>query len=177
MKKLLTVLLILSAVTSFAAIDVGMTAPDFTLSDIRTGEKVTLSDFRGQVVVLQMWKNNWRECRAEIPHMIKLQDELLKELYPNLAEVQTKHGPLLKFLSVNAINPAKLALAEVEKYKIDFQVLEGRGSGVTSDYKVSKLPLLVVIDKNGIIRTSELYLQYEDLKTAVIPWLKDITDK
>jgi len=109
--------------------------------------------------------------------MIKLQDELLKELYPNLAEVQTKHGPLLKFLSVNAINPAKLALAEVEKYKIDFQVLEGRGSGVTSDYKVSKLPLLVVIDKNGIIRTSELYLQYEDLKTAVIPWLKDITDK
>jgi len=58
MKKLLTVLLILSAVTSFAAIDVGMTAPDFTLSDIRTGEKVTLSDFRGQVVVLQMWKNN-----------------------------------------------------------------------------------------------------------------------
>ena len=169
--------MILTSVSAFAAIEVGVTAPDFTLPDVRTGENVTLSDFRGQVVVLQMWKNNWRECRAEIPHMIKLQDELLKELYPNLAEVQTKHGPLLKFLSVNAINPAKLALAEVEKYKIDFQVLEGRGSGVTSDYKVSKLPLLVVIDKNGIIRTSELYLQYEDLKTAVIPWLKDITDK
>ena len=109
--------------------------------------------------------------------MKKLNDELLKEMYPNLAEVQKEHGPLLKIISINAINPSKLALSEVEKYEIDFQVLEGRGSGVTKDYKVSKLPLLVIIDKDGIIRTSELYLQYEDLKTAVIPWLKDITDK
>lgn len=109
--------------------------------------------------------------------MIKLKDELLKELYPNLEEVQAEHGPLLKFLSVNAINPSKLALSEVKKYNIDFQVLEGRGSGVTSDYKVSKLPLLVIIDKDGIIRTSELYLKYDELKEAVIPWLKDITDK
>ncbi len=58
MKKLLTILLVLSAVSAFAAIEVGVTAPDFTLPDIRTGENVTLSDFRGQVIVLQMWKNN-----------------------------------------------------------------------------------------------------------------------
>lgn len=58
MKKLLTILLVLSAVSAFAAIEVGVTAPDFTLPDIRTGENVTLSDFHGQVIVLQMWKNN-----------------------------------------------------------------------------------------------------------------------
>ena len=108
--------------------------------------------------------------------MKKLKDELLKEMYPNLEEVQAEHGPLLKFLSINAINPGKLAMMEVKKHEIDFQVLEGRGSGVTRDYKVSKLPLLVVIDKDGIIRTSELYLQYDELKEAVIPWVKDITD-
>ena len=168
--------MILTSVSAFAAIEVGVEAPDFTLPDVRTGEDVTLSSFRGQVVVLQMWKNNWRECRAEIPHMKKLKDELLKEMYPNLEEVQAEHGPLLKFLSINAINPGKLAMMEVKKHEIDFQVLEGRGSGVTRDYKVSKLPLLVVIDKDGIIRTSELYLQYDELKEAVIPWVKDITD-
>ena len=58
MKKLLTLLMILTSVSAFAAIEVGVTAPDFTLPDVRTGENVTLSDFRGQVVVLQMWKNN-----------------------------------------------------------------------------------------------------------------------
>ena len=58
MRKLLTLLLLLTSVSAFAAIDVGVTAPDFTLPDIQTGENVTLSDFRGQVVVMQMWKNN-----------------------------------------------------------------------------------------------------------------------
>ena len=107
--------------------------------------------------------------------MIKLQDEILKELFPkDLEQIKTKHGPLLKFLSVNAINPPQKAMMEVDKYKMDFQVLEGRGSGVTKDYKISKLPLLVVIDKNGVIRTCTMYLKYEELKKAVIPWIKDV---
>ena len=50
--------MILTSVSAFAAIEVGVEAPDFTLPDVRTGEDVTLSSFRGQVVVLQMWKNN-----------------------------------------------------------------------------------------------------------------------
>jgi len=57
---------------------------------------------------------------------------------------------------------------------MNFQVLSGRGSGVTKDYKVSKLPILVVIDKNGVIRTNTMYLPYDELKAAVIPWIKDI---
>ena len=109
--------------------------------------------------------------------MLKLQEELLPELYGDQLEaVKAEHGPLIKFLSINAINPAKKAMAEIEKYRMNFQVLEGRGSGVTRDYKVSKLPLLVIIDKNGIARTSTLYLKYEELREAVIPWIKDITD-
>ena len=109
--------------------------------------------------------------------MKKLEDELLKELYPdNLEEVKAKHGPLMKFLSINAINPEGRAMSEVEKYDISCQVLVGRGSGVTRTYEVAKLPRLVLIDKNGIIRTETLYLQYEELKEAVTPLVKEITD-
>ncbi|MBC8204910.1 MAG: redoxin domain-containing protein [FCB group bacterium] len=108
--------------------------------------------------------------------MLKLQAELLNELYPNLDEVKAEHGPMLKILSINAINPAKKAMAEVKKYKMDFQVLEGRGSGITKEYQVSKLPLLVIIDKDGIIRTYTMYLKYDELKEAVIPWVKNITE-
>ena len=80
----------------------------------------------------------------------------------------------MQILSINAINPPKRALAEVKKYEMDFPVLEGRGSGVAKMYQVSKLPLLVVIDKDGIIRTHTMYLKYEPLKGAVIPWVKDV---
>jgi len=59
MKLFLTCLLLaLLVFGTFADVEIGEVAPDFTLPDVRTGEEVTLSDFRGQVVVLQMWKNN-----------------------------------------------------------------------------------------------------------------------
>ncbi|MBC8204909.1 MAG: redoxin domain-containing protein [FCB group bacterium] len=58
MRKLLFCLLFLTTVSAFAALIAGDPAPDFTLPDIRTDENVSLSDFRGQVVVLQIWKTN-----------------------------------------------------------------------------------------------------------------------
>ena len=58
MKKLTFILLLFTAATAFAALNIGQPAPDLTLQDIRTGECVTLSSFKGQVVVLQFWKNN-----------------------------------------------------------------------------------------------------------------------
>jgi len=58
MKKILFCLLLIAAISAYADLKVGEPAPDFTLPDIRTGEEVTLSDFRGQVVVLQIWKCN-----------------------------------------------------------------------------------------------------------------------
>ncbi len=107
--------------------------------------------------------------------MKKLYAELLNELYGDrLEEIKAKHGPVLKLLSINAINPSRRAMSEVKKYDMDFQVLSGKGSGVTRLYKVSKLPILVIIDKDGIIRTNIMYLKYEALKEAVIPWVKDL---
>ena len=62
MKKFLTILFSFAIIiTAFGAkqkLKVGDAAPDFTLSDIRTGEDVSLSSFRGQVVVMQLWKTN-----------------------------------------------------------------------------------------------------------------------
>ena len=58
MKKLTAILLLCAAANAFAALNLGNPAPDFTLKDIRSGENVTLSGFKGQVVILQFWKNN-----------------------------------------------------------------------------------------------------------------------
>jgi peroxiredoxin len=49
-------------------------APDFTLSQL-DGNPLTLSSYRGKVVVLDFWATWCVPCRKEIPHFVELQDK------------------------------------------------------------------------------------------------------
>ena len=51
-------------------VDVGDIAPNFTM-EYTTGEKVTLSDLRGNIVVLQFTASWCSVCRKEMPHLEK----------------------------------------------------------------------------------------------------------
>jgi len=49
-------------------------APDFTLLNLQD-ESVNLSDYRGQVVLINFFSTNCPPCRVEIPDFIRLQDQ------------------------------------------------------------------------------------------------------
>ena len=68
---------------------------------------------------------------------------------------------------MNSINPAKQAAAEAKRYDIEFPVLVCRQTGVVRDYKVTKLPHLFIIDQQGIIKSSELFLKTEQIKEVL----------
>ena len=51
-------------------VNIGDTAPNFTM-EYTTGEKVTLADLRGKVVVLQFTASWCSVCRKEMPHLEK----------------------------------------------------------------------------------------------------------
>ena len=68
---------------------------------------------------------------------------------------------------MNAINPVGQAKAEARRYKIEFPVLICRQTGVVRDYEITKLPHLFIIDSEGIIQSSELFLEEKDIKTVL----------
>jgi hypothetical protein len=68
---LLTIFLLPSCYRGSHPSHVGELAPDFTVQD--SDRKVTLSQFRGQVVVLNFWATWCPPCVDELPSMINMQ--------------------------------------------------------------------------------------------------------
>lgn len=73
----------------------------------------------------------------------------------------------VKILSVNAINPAQQAAAEAKRYEIPYPILVCQGTGVIRQYEVTKLPYLFIIDANGVIRESKLFLEADKIKMVL----------
>ena len=70
-------------------------APDFTLPDLE-GNSLTLSDFKGKVIILNFWATWCSPCRKEIPDFIELyenyKDEGLLIIGVNLDRGNRRNG-------------------------------------------------------------------------------------
>jgi thiol-disulfide isomerase/thioredoxin len=114
--------------------DDGPPAPEFTLADL-TGTPHTLSEYQGQVVLLDFWASWCGPCRQAMPHVQKLWD--------------TYQGRGLMVLGINVSDTADVA-AFMRKEGFDYPVLLD-GDLVANEYNVSGLPSFVVIDRAGRI--------------------------
>ena len=115
----------------------GSLAPDFTLPDL-DGKNVTLSKFRGKVVLLNFWNTWCGPCRAEMPSLNNLYLELKdKGLVVLSISIDTSEEPVRAFIS---------------ERKLVFPVLMDKKQKVYSKkYFLYGLPVTFLIDKKGII--------------------------
>ena len=115
----------------------GVTAPNFTLPDLG-GKMASLTDYKGKVVLLNIWATWCAPCVAEMPSMEKLYQELKNEDFEILAVSVDESG-------AEAVNPF------MKKHKLDFPVLLDTKGDIKTLYQATGIPESFIIDKDGII--------------------------
>ncbi len=134
---------------------VGLPAPDFALM-LANGQKITLSDLRGQVVVLNFWATWCGPCRQELP--------LLDSYY----QQTQKYGLRVFAIATEDSVPERLLRNLFSKLTIE-QVHRIRGP--YSDN--GQLPTNYVIDRAGVVRYAEAGgFTLDGLNAVLIPLLK-----
>ena len=115
----------------------GQVAPDFALKS-STGENLRLSEYRGDVVMINFWATWCGPCRQEMP--------LLDELYNRYERVG------FNLLGVNIDDDSGRAVQMAEELGINFPVLFDARKEVSELYKVEAMPVTVLVDREGTIR-------------------------
>lgn len=122
----------------------GALAPDFTFPLLEGGE-ATLSDYRGKVVVINIWATSCKTCKEEMPFMEEKYRELNGEEFQMLTISTDKEGeevvrPFLEKIGEDAFNDPR---------GLTFPVLLDTKNTVASTYQTRKYPESFIIDKEG----------------------------
>ena len=116
----------------------GFLAPHFSLQDLG-GTQISLSDFRGKVVLLNFWATWCAPCRMEIPSLDRLY-QLRKDREFEILAVSVDRTSLSKVASF------------VANYQMSFPVLADQRGEVGQRYRTRAIPTSFLLDKKGVIR-------------------------
>ncbi len=126
------------AATSLASSGLtGQVAPDFALKS-SSGDNLRLSEYRGDVVMVNFWATWCGPCRQEMP--------LLDELYSRYERVG------FSLLGVNIDDDSRKAMSMVSELGVSFPVLFDARKEVSKLYEVEAMPVTVLIDREGTVR-------------------------
>ena len=135
---------------------VGQPAPDFSLTLVN-GQKVTLADLRGQVVVINFWATWCGPCRAELPLLDNYYKQTRKyglRVFAVTTEDSVPEAALHKLFDVLTIEPVH------------------RIKGPYSEN--GQVPTNFVIDRAGVVRyAAPGAFTLDALNEVLIPLLKE----
>lgn len=121
--------------------DVGTKAPPFSAQTLGTPHTTrTLDDYRGQVVLVNIWATWCEPCRVEMPSI----EQLYKDYAPK--------G--LKVVAVSIDDPGTDATIQkfASQYKLTFEILHDTTKTIENAYQATGVPETAVIARDGTIR-------------------------
>jgi thiol-disulfide isomerase/thioredoxin len=115
----------------------GFVAPDFTL-EMLDGSETTLSDLRGQVVLINFWATWCPPCRAEMP--------AIQEVY----EQYRDQGFIV--LAVDIVEDDARVTTFADQLELTFPILMDRDGDVSERYRIRSIPTTFFVDRSGVIQ-------------------------
>jgi peroxiredoxin len=122
-------------------VELGSEAPEFTAVTVDSAPRLkSLSDYRGQVVMVNVWATWCLPCRVEMPSI-----EALHQAYADKG---------FKVLAVSVDDPGhgETIRAFVAQYKLTFEILHDPEKKIVEEYDILGYPETFIIGRDGVIR-------------------------
>src|SRR5213593_3264386 len=117
---------------------VGSAAPGFHATNLRTGRPTTLADYRGKVVLLNVWATWCAPCRVEMPSM--------ERLYRRLG------GADFRVVAVSIDEESdSVVTAFARDLGLTFEILHDQSGAIKKDYQATGVPESWVLNRDGLI--------------------------
>lgn len=115
---------------------IGTAAPDFTVRD--SEHSVTLSQLKGQIVVLNFWATWCAPCVEEVPSLMQMQQRMKSKGVTVLAvSVDADENEYRRFVKNHSVNLLTVRDPDQKSNAL---------------YGTSKFPETYIIDRNGVVR-------------------------
>ncbi len=144
---------------TFPPVEVNQPAPELTLFDL-DGNEVSLTDFRGEVILVNNWATWCPPCREEMPEFKAYYDKYKDQGF--------------QVIAIEAGEPETEVRNFVEQAGLDFVILLDPENKSLITFQHSSLPNSFVIDRKGNLRLAWLgAINGPTLEKYVTPLLKE----
>ena len=164
-----------------SGVEVGNNCPDFTVNTYQVvdgqfttgGEKFTLSNQRGKIVVINFWATYCGPCKAELPEFNEIQETYSEDVTVITldGEVSFSEERLAGWLSKNP-EPVN---AKWNEFSIQFGRYEEKDNNVytTLGFSSGALPATMIVNREGVIVfKKEGSMHYANLERELLPLMK-----
>jgi cytochrome c biogenesis protein CcmG, thiol:disulfide interchange protein DsbE len=138
MAAVLVAALVIRILPQIQLVGVGSAAPDFHAIDLRSGKPASLDEYRGKVLLLNIWATYCLPCRVEMPAIERLSRRMAGTDFHVLA------------VSVDVVDSTEVN-AFVKQLGLTFDVLHDREGVIEQQYQTTGVPESFVIDRHGVI--------------------------
>jgi peroxiredoxin len=155
----ITLFLMIISLNLFSQMRPGQNAVELSLPDLN-GKTVSLSEFKGKVVLLDFWASWCGPCRHNNPKLVKLYNKF--------------HDKGFEIYGVSLDEDTKSWKKAVRNDKLSWvQVIDDKGWDAISiaTYGINFIPSSFLIDREGVIRT--INAEGSELESSVKDLLKD----
>lgn len=127
-----------NSISSLTALTIGNKMPEVISKDLK-GNEVKLSDYIGNVVVLDVWATWCGPCIKMIPHQQKMVDRLKKKSF--------------QLISISLDEKVSTINRFQQKTKMPWvNWHNGKTGGIIDDWGITQYPTILILDKEGVIR-------------------------